>query len=638
MKLKLTKKQKKMLYRIIAAIVLLIAAEVVSHVAELPRAALIGIYMLPFACAGWDVVRKAVLNIGHGQLFDENFLMTVATIGAMAVGEYSEGAAVMIFYQTGELFQNIATTRSRKSVAELMDIRPDSAVVIRDGERVEVHPSEVETGEVIEVRAGEKLPLDGIIAEGESSLNTAALTGESMPRDVSAGDEVLSGCVNLSGTLRIRTTKPFGESTVSKILQMVETAASKKAKTENFITKFAKVYTPTVVGAAVLLAAIPPLVTSISFSDSLMRALNFLVVSCPCALVISVPMSFFGGIGGASRRGVLIKGGNYMETLSEVTTVIFDKTGTLTRGEFSVTSVHPKGCTEEELLSAAASAESGSNHPIARSLIREAELREIAFAEATAHKDYSGMGISCSVDGDEVLAGNAALMERNGMTDIVSDIQGTVVHIARGGRYLGAVGISDTLKPDSCETVSKLREMGIRTVILTGDSKAAGEAAAKELGVDEVFTGLMPQDKVAKAEALIANEGKGRVAFAGDGINDAPVLSRADVGIAMGAYGADAAIEAADIVLMDDKPSGLITAISISRKTLAIVKQNIVFALGVKALVLMTSALGMTNMWAAVFADVGVAVLAILNAMRALGKKPAQQSADDELVPAAAVG
>ena len=635
MKLKLTKKQKKMLYRIIGAIVLLIAAEVVSRLFELPRAALIGIYLLPFACAGWDVVKKAVMNIGHGQLFDENFLMTVATIGAMAVGEYSEGAAVMIFYQTGELFQNIATTRSRKSVADLMDIRPDSAVVIRDGERVELHPSEIETGEIIEVRAGEKLPLDGIIVEGESSLNTAALTGESMPRDVAAGDEVLSGCVNLSGTLTIRTTKPFGESTVSKILSMVETAASKKAKSENFITKFAKVYTPAVVGAAVLLAAIPPLVSSISFSDSLMRALNFLVVSCPCALVISVPMSFFGGIGGASRKGVLIKGGNYMEALSEVTTVIFDKTGTLTRGEFSVTKVIPNGCTEEELLSAAAAAESGSNHPIARSLVREAELRGISVGEASAHRDFSGMGISCMADGEEILAGNAALMEKNGLPPAAGDIQGTVVHVARGGRYLGAVGISDTLKPDSVETISKLRSMGIRTVILTGDSKAAGEAAARELGVDEVFTGLMPQDKVAKAEELIAKEGKGKVAFAGDGINDAPVLSRADVGIAMGAYGADAAIEAADVVLMDDKPSGLLNAINISRKTLGIVKQNIVFALGVKALVLVTSALGYTNMWAAVFADVGVAVLAILNAMRALGRKPAPAE-PSELVAAAA--
>ncbi|MCR5123413.1 MAG: cadmium-translocating P-type ATPase [Ruminococcus sp.] len=630
----MSKKQKKMLYRIIGAVVLLAAALIVSHVFELPRPALIGIFLLPFACAGWDVVKKAVMNIGHGQLFDENFLMTVATIGAMAVGEYSEGAAVMIFYQTGELFQNIATTRSRKSVAALMDIRPDSAVVLRDGERVEVHPSEIETGEIIEVRAGEKLPLDGVIVEGGSSLNTAALTGESMPREVAAGDEVLSGCVNLSGTLKIRTTKPFGESTVSKILQMVENAASKKARSENFITKFAKVYTPAVVGAAVLLAVIPPLVTNIAFTDSLMRALNFLVVSCPCALVISVPMSFFGGIGGASRKGVLIKGGNYMESLSEVGTVIFDKTGTLTRGEFSVTKVIPNGCTEEELLSAAASAESGSNHPIARSLIREAELKEISFSSATDHKDHSGMGISCMADGSEILAGNAALMSANGIDFTKQELTGTVVHIARGGKYLGAVNISDTVKPDSRETIAKLREMGIRTVILTGDSKAAGEAAARELGVDEVFTELMPQDKVAKAEELIA-AGKGRVAFAGDGINDAPVLSRADVGIAMGAYGADAAIEAADIVLMDDKPSGIVTAIGISRKTIGIVKQNIAFALGVKALVLLTSALGITNMWAAVFADVGVAVLAILNAMRALGKKPPEPSAE-ELVPAAA--
>ena len=628
MKIKLTKKQKKMLTRIISAVVLLVIAEIVSHFVVLPRAALIGLYALPFACAGWDVVRKAVLHIGHGQLFDENFLMTVATVGAMAVGEYTEGAAVMIFYQTGELFQNIATTRSRKSVADLMDIRPDTAVVLRDGERVTVHPSEVAVGELIEIRAGEKLPLDGIITEGESSLNTAALTGESLPRDVKPGDEALSGCVNISGTLTVRTTKQFGESTVSKILSMVENAASKKAKSENFITKFARYYTPIVVGAAVLLAVLPPLFTSIGFTDSVMRALNFLVVSCPCALVISVPMSFFGGIGGASRQGVLIKGGNYMETLSEVGTVIFDKTGTLTRGEFSVTSICASGCTAEFLLETAASAENGSNHPIARSLVSAAAERGIAPKPVTGHTERAGMGISCMLDGDEVLVGNAALMTAHGCTNYdratvggAENAAGTVVHTARAGKYLGAVTISDTLKPESRETIAKLREMGVKTVILTGDSKAAGEAAAHELGVDSVYTELLPQDKVAKAEEIIAAADSGKTAFVGDGINDAPVLSRTDVGIAMGAFGADAAIEAADIVLMDDKPSGVVKAVEVSRRTLGIVRQNIVFAIAVKLIVLILSALGFANMWAAVFADVGVAVLAILNAMRALGTK-----------------
>lgn len=625
MKIKLTKKQNKMLTRIISAVILLVVAEIISHFVSLPRAALIGLYALPFACAGWDVIRKAVLHIGHGQLFDENLLMTIATIGAMTVGEYTEGAAVMIFYQTGELFQNIATSRSRKSVADLMDIRPDTAAVLRDGERVTVHPSEVAVGELIEVRAGEKLPLDGIITEGESSLNTAALTGESLPRDVKPGDEALSGCVNLSGTLTVRTTKEFGESTVSKILSMVENAASKKAKSENFITKFARYYTPIVVGAAVLLAVLPPLFTSIGFTDSVMRALNFLVVSCPCALVISVPMSFFGGIGGASGQGVLIKGGNYMETLSEVGTVIFDKTGTLTRGEFSVTSICASGCTAEYLLETAASAENGSNHPIARSLVSAAAERGIDPKPVTGHTERAGMGISCLLDGDEVLVGNAALMAAHGINvGGTENVAGTVVHTARAGKYLGAVTISDTLKPESRETIAKLREMGVKTVILTGDSKAAGEAAARELGVDSVYTELLPQDKVAKAEEIIS-AGAGKTAFVGDGINDAPVLSRADVGIAMGAFGADAAIEAADIVLMDDKPSGVVKAVEVSRRTLGIVRQNIVFAIAVKLIVLILSALGFANMWAAVFADVGVAVLAILNAMRALGTKRGKQ-------------
>lgn len=614
-----------MLWRIIAAIMMLIIAVIVSHIFSLPRVVLIILFLLPFSAAGYDVVRKAVLGIGHGQMFDENFLMTIATVGAMAVGEYSEGAAVMIFYQIGELFQNIATANSRRSVAALMDIRPDSAVVLRDGNRKEVHPSEVAVGELIEVRAGEKLPLDGMIVSGESTLNTAALTGESLPRQVSAGDEALSGCVNMTGTLTLRTTKEFGESTVSKILELVENASSQKARAENFITKFARYYTPIIVGAAVLLAVIPPIFADVSLKTQFVRALNFLVVSCPCALVISVPMSFFGGIGGASRQGVLIKGGNYMETLSKVGTVIFDKTGTLTKGEFSVSGIITEDCTEEELLAAAAAAESSSNHPIALSLVRAAAERGIAPAEITDFKELSGMGISCKLsdEGDEILAGNAALMEKHGISCRVVHTSATAVHVARAGRYLGVIAISDTLKPDSKGTIAELKRLGVRTVILTGDVKQAGEAAAKELGVDEVYTGLMPQDKVTIAQKLIADSSDGSTVFAGDGINDAPVLSCADVGIAMGAMGSDAAIEAADIVLMDDKPSGIVTAIKISRKTLGIVHQNIVFAIGVKLLVLLASALGYANMWAAVFADVGVAMIAILNAMRALGKKKA---------------
>ncbi len=619
MKHKLTKKQKKMLCRIVTAILLLIAAEVVTHLFTLPVWAQIMIFLLPFGVAGYDVVRKAVLGIGNKQLFDENFLMTVATVGAMAVGEYSEGAAVMLFYQVGELFQSIATTRSRKSVAALMDIRPDSAVVIRDGERIDIHPEEVEVGELIEVTAGEKLPLDGIVETGESTLNTAALTGESLPREVCPGDEVLSGCVNLTGTITVRTTKPFGESTVSKILELVENASSKKARAENFITKFARYYTPVVVIAAVLVAVLPPLFTDVTFKTQLYRALNFLVVSCPCALVISVPMSFFGGIGGASRQGVLIKGGNYMETLSKVGTVIFDKTGTLTRGEFGVTEMIADGCGADELLCAAASAELSSNHPIGRSLVRAAEQKEISLTRPESCTEHSGRGISCVVNGSKILAGSVSLMKENGITCRKTEHSGTAVHVARDGKYLGVIIVSDVLKPESKEAISQLKSLGVRTVILTGDAKKAGEAAAAALGIDEVHTELMPQDKVALAEKLIA-EGSGSTAFVGDGINDAPVLSRADVGIAMGAMGADAAIEAADIVLMDDKPTGIVTAVKISRKTLRIVHQNIVFAIGIKVIVLLTSALGFTNMWAAVFADVGVAVLAILNAMRALTK------------------
>lgn len=605
-----------MFIRIISALVLLAAAMILSYCTDLPKAALIAVYLLPFAVAGYDVVFKAVCNIGHGQVFDENFLMTIATVGAMTIGEYGEGAAVMLFYQVGELFQSIATARSRNSISELMDIKPDSAVVLRDGEQKQVHPSEVAVGETIVVRPGEKVPIDCIVEKGESSLNTSALTGESLPRDAAEGDQILSGCVNLSGTLECRTVKLFGESTVSKILELVENASSRKAKAENFITKFARIYTPAVVAAAVLLAVVPPLITGGGFVNWLTRALTFLVVSCPCALVISVPLSFFAGIGGASKAGVLIKGGNYMETLARAETVIFDKTGTLTKGEFSVSRVISENCTEDELLKIAAAAESGSNHPIAQSLARSADIRGAAVSDFT---EIAGRGISCTVNGRKVLAGNARLMSAEGISYKRCEISGTAVHVAADGKYLGVIEISDTLKPDSRWAVSRLKGMNIRTVILTGDARAAGEAAAEKLGVDKVYSELLPEDKVKCAERIIAESSvKGSVAFVGDGINDAPVLSRADVGIAMGAAGSDAAIEAADIVLMDDNPAKLVTAIAVSRKTLGIVHQNIWLALGVKAAVLVLSALGLANMWAAVFADVGVAALAILNAMRAL--------------------
>ena len=605
-----------MFIRIISALVLLAAAMILSYCTDLPKAALIAVYLLPFAVAGYDVVFKAVCNIGHGQVFDENFLMTVATVGAMTIGEYGEGAAVMLFYQVGELFQSIATARSRNSISELMDIKPDSAVVLRDGEQKQVHPSEVAVGETIVVRPGEKVPIDCIVEKGESSLNTSALTGESLPRDAAEGDQILSGCVNLSGTLECRTVKLFGESTVSKILELVENASSRKAKAENFITKFARIYTPAVVAAAVLLAVVPPLITGGGFVNWLTRALTFLVVSCPCALVISVPLSFFAGIGGASKAGVLIKGGNYMETLARAETVIFDKTGTLTKGEFSVSRVISENCTEDELLKIAAAAESGSNHPIAQSLARSADIRGAAISGFT---EIAGRGISCTVNGRKVLAGNARLMSAEGISYKRCEISGTAVHVAADGKYLGVIEISDTLKPDSRWAVSRLKGMNIRTVILTGDARAAGEAAAEKLGVDKVYSELLPEDKVKCAERIIAESSvKGSVAFVGDGINDAPVLSRADVGIAMGAAGSDAAIEAADIVLVDDNPAKLVTAIAVSRKTLGIVHQNIWLALGVKAAVLVLSALGLANMWAAVFADVGVAALAILNAMRAL--------------------
>ena len=620
-KKKLTVKQKKLLIRIIVGIVLLAADMVATHLVELPKLVQLAMFLIPFAVAGYDIVIKAVRHIVSGQMLDENLLMTIATIGAFAVGEYSEGAAVMLFYQVGELFQNIAVTRSRKSIAALMDIRPDTAVVIRGGDRLEVDPDTVEVGETIEVRAGEKLPLDGVVLSGETSLDTAALTGESLPREVRPGDEVLSGCVNLTGIITVRTTKPFGESTASKILRLVEQSSSKKARSENFITRFARVYTPAVVGAAALLAFLPPLVSSIALRDSVYRALNFLVVSCPCALVISVPMSFFGGIGGASRQGVLIKGGNYLEALSGVDTVIFDKTGTLTLGRPEVKKLlTSEACGEARLVSLAAAAERNSNHPIAQSIIRYASETGAEIPAAEGHTEIAGRGIACTLEGSELLAGNLRLMQERGIAPLTEDNSGTRVHIALGGEYIGCITRGDSLKEGSRDAITALSEMGVDSVILTGDSRAAGEAAAAELGVKTVHTELLPADKVRLAEEIIEREGKHVTAFVGDGINDAPVLSRADVGLAMGALGSDAAIEAADIVLMNDDPRDIITAIGVSRRTMRIVRENIVFAIGVKLIVLATSALGITNMWAAVFADVGVAVIAILNAMRALKK------------------
>ncbi|MCI8808250.1 MAG: cadmium-translocating P-type ATPase [Oscillospiraceae bacterium] len=578
-------------------------------------------YLVPYLIIGWDILWKAVRNIGHGQVFDENFLMCVATVGALVLGEYAEAVGVMLFYQVGELFQSVAVGRSRQSIAQLMDIRPDSANVERDGQILEVDPEEVAVGETIVIRPGEKVPLDGVVLEGASALNTAALTGESAPRDVAEGGELLSGCVNLTGLLKARVTKEFGQSTVAKILDLVENAASKKAKAENFITRFARYYTPAVVFAALALAVVPSLVTG-EWGVWVHRALTFLVISCPCALVISIPLSFFGGIGGASAQGILVKGGSYLELLAKTETVVFDKTGTLTQGEFQVSALLPApGVAEGELLECAALAERHSSHPIAQSL-RRALGREIDPGRVTGVEEIPGHGVSALVDGRRVLAGSEKLMRREHIDFQPCDRVGTVVHVAREGRYLGCAVIADRVKPTAPAAIRALKSRGIRTVMLTGDSQAVGEAVAEELGLDEVHAQLLPADKVDRLEALLERKSaKGVLAYVGDGVNDAPVLSRADVGIAMGAMGSDAAIEAADVVLMDDDPAKLARAMDIARKCLWIVKENIVFALGVKALFLLLGALGMTSMWGAVFADVGVAVIAILNATRMLKTK-----------------
>ena len=644
----MTKKQKKTLIRIIAAAVLLIAVVVLDHSTvrlwlpdwlRLPFAVRVPgqdasgnfvtgdylavgwLYLIPYFVIGWDILWKAVRNIGHGQVFDENFLMSVATVGALVLGEYSEAVGVMLFYQVGELFQSYAVGRSRKSIAQLMDIRPDVANVERDGQILEVDPEEVAVGETIVVRPGEKVPLDGVVLEGASSLNTAALTGESAPRDVAVGGELLSGCVNITGLLKVRVTKEFGQSTVAKILDLVENAASKKAKAENFITRFAKYYTPAVVFAALALAVIPSLVTG-DWAVWVHRALTFLVISCPCALVISIPLSFFGGIGGASAQGILVKGGNYLELLAKTETVVFDKTGTLTQGVFELSALVPApGVAEGELLEAAALAERHSGHPIAQSL-RRALGGEVDPDRVTDVQEIPGHGVSALVDGKRVLAGNEKLMKKEGVDFRPCNQAGTMVHVAREGQYLGCAVIADQIKETAPAAIKALKARGIRTVMLTGDSRAVGEAVAARLGLDEVHAQLLPGDKVDRLEDLLSRKNpKGVLAYVGDGVNDAPVLSRADVGIAMGAMGSDAAIEAADVVLMDDDPAKLARAMDIAHKCLGIVRQNIVFALGVKALFLILGALGKTTMWGAVFADVGVAVIAILNATRMLKTK-----------------
>ena len=611
----MSKKQKRMLFRVLASAVLFAVALLLPTEGWLR----LFTFLIPYAVIAWDVLWRAVRNIAHGQVFDENFLMSLATVGALATGEYPEAVFVMLFYQVGELFQSYAVDQSRKSITSLMDIRPDYANIEVDGQLRQVDPEDVAVGDTIVIKAGERIPLDGVVLEGTSNVDTAALTGESLPREAQPGDDVISGCVNLSGLLRVRVTKAFEESTVAKILDLVENSSSKKAKAENFITKFARDYTPAVGLAAVALALLPPLFTSIQWVDSIQRALNFLVVSCPCALVISVPLSFFGGIGGASKNGILVKGGNYLEVLAKTELVVFDKTGTLTRGVFNVTAIHPDHCGEAQLLELAALAESYSDHPISRSL-KEAYGKELDASRVSNVEELSGRGVRATVDGRQICAGNDKLMEDIGVSWHPCHRVGTTVHVASDGVYLGHIVISDEVKPDAKEAITALKACGVRrTVMLTGDAKAVGESVAQELGLDEVHTQLLPADKVTRVEALLGEVSpKGALAFVGDGINAAPVLSRADIGIAMGGLGSDAAIEAADIVLMDDKPSKLADAIRIARRTLAIVRQNIVFALAVKFLVLALSAAGVANMWEAVFADVGVSVIAILNAMRAL--------------------
>lgn len=616
----MSKKQKRMLFRILLSAVLLLAA-VLLPLSDFPLLRL-AVFLVPYGVIGWDVLWRAVRNIAHGQVFDENFLMALATVGAFFTGEFPEAVFVMLFYQVGELFQSCAVDKSRKSIAQLMDIRPDYANVERDGQLVQEDPEDVAVGDVIVIKPGERVPLDGVVLEGSSTLNTSALTGESLPREVDAGSDVISGCVNLTGLLRVQVTKAFEESTVARILDLVENSSSKKAKAEHFITKFARIYTPVVVISAALLALLLPFLIHVTWAESIHRALIFLVISCPCALVISVPLSFFGGIGGASRQGILVKGGNYLEALANTEIVVFDKTGTLTQGVFNVTAIHPDQCSEQHLLELAALAESYSDHPISRS-IRDAWGAELDRSRVTGVEERSGKGVQALVDGVPVWVGSGKLMDEIGVTWHPCHKVGTTVHVASQGTYLGHIVISDQVKPDAAQAIRDLKAAGVgKTVMLTGDAAAVGEAVASELGLDEVHAQLLPADKVDRVETLLKEKSaKGTLAFVGDGINDAPVLSRADVGIAMGALGSDAAIEAADVVLMDDKPSKIAAAIRIARRTRRIVLQNIVFALAVKLLVLLLGALGDATMWEAVFADVGVSVIAILNATRALKSK-----------------
>lgn len=603
----MTRKQKRLLLRIIVATILFISGKVFSVQEPIE----IGIFLVCYTVVGWDIIWKAITNILHGQVFDENFLMTIATLGALILGEYSEGVAVMLFYQVGEWFQSYAVSKSRKSIASLMDIRPDYANIEQDGKLIQVDPDEVPIGSSIIVKPGERIPLDGTIIKGSSSLDTSALTGESMPREALPGMDVISGCINQTGILTIRTTKEFGESTVAKILDLVENASDKKGKTENFITRFARYYTPAVVFAALVLALLPPLITGQDFGTWVYRALTFLVISCPCALVISIPLSFFGGIGGASKIGVLVKGSNYLESLASAETVVFDKTGTLTKGAFAVSELHPVNVQKERLLELAAYAEDYSTHPISLS-IKKAYGKKINSNRISSVQEIPGHGVCAVIDGKSVLAGNAKLMEKENIRYTDSSSIGTVIYLACDRKYLGCIVIEDELKPDAQKAVDLLKDEGIRkTVMLTGDSDAVGKKVANRLGLDQAYTELLPADKVERVEELLAQKSeKGKLLFVGDGINDAPVLARADVGIAMGGLGSDAAIEAADVVLMTDEPSKIASVMKIARKTLRIANQNIIFALGIKFIVLILGAFGYANMWAAVFADVGVSVIA----------------------------
>lgn len=620
----MNKKQKTILYRIIISAVLVVVVSILDALLDLNVWISAVLYLIPYFVIGYDILKKAGKGILNRQIFDENFLMAVATVGAIAIGEFREGVAVMLFYQIGELFQSVAVGKSRKNIAALMDIRPDYANIVVDGQLQKVDPDEVEIGTAIVVNPGEKVPIDGVIIDGNTSLNTSALTGESVPRDAVCGDEVISGCINLTGTIHIRTTKEFGDSTVSKILDLVENSSLKKSRSENFITKFAKYYTPAVCYSALALAIIPPVINLIIGNPAawltwIIRALSFLVVSCPCALVISIPLSFFGGIGCASTNGILVKGSNYLEALADTKYIVFDKTGTLTKGVFEVTGNYPEnGFTPDELLYYAAYAESGSSHPISISL-KKAYDKKLELERVTGIEEVAGHGVTAVVDGRKAAAGNVKLMKKIGATVTSEHDDGTAVYVAVDGVYAGCITISDVVKPTSKEAISGLKSAGIRTVMLTGDTAKTAQLVGTELGIDEIHSELLPADKVAQVERLLGEKGaKEKLAFVGDGINDAPVLSRADIGVAMGALGSDAAIEAADVVLMDDDPAKLALAMRISTKTLKIVRQNIAFALAVKFACLILVALGIANMWVAIFADVGVMVLAVLNATRAL--------------------